>query len=136
MADDNSSAEHIKNPGRVAWGRKLARMSRESKAEKKAKLSGPVRSSKQNDEKIEKLIQKNINIDTETKSMLDLHRIEVIVGILAGDGGLIALYLNYKSNKSVQPSCSEGSSRPNPPQTVAPNSAPTLIEQYDYRNGP
>jgi hypothetical protein len=44
MADDQTTRqasnpgriEHIKNPGRVAWGRKLARMSRESKAEKKA----------------------------------------------------------------------------------------------------
>jgi hypothetical protein len=43
MADDQTTRqastgriEHIKNPGRVAWGKKLARMSRESKAEKKA----------------------------------------------------------------------------------------------------
>jgi hypothetical protein len=30
--------EHVKNPGRVAWGKKLARMSRELKEEKKASV--------------------------------------------------------------------------------------------------
>ena len=56
---------------------------------------------KLSDEKIEELLQKDIKIDTETKSNLDLHRVEVLVGI----GGLalaaVALYLNYKSNKSA-----------------------------------
>jgi hypothetical protein len=103
MADDLvqiEPSEHVKNPGRVAWGKKLARMSKELKEKKKAQ-HGPSRTeprpSKPNDGQIEELIQKDIKIDTETKSTLDLHRIEVIVGI----GGLIvaaaALYLNYKS---------------------------------------
>jgi hypothetical protein len=43
MADDQTSrqsktVEHIKNPGRVAWGKKLARMSRELKEKKKAHM--------------------------------------------------------------------------------------------------
>jgi hypothetical protein len=118
MADDqtsqqSSTVEHIKNPGRVAWGKKLARMSRESKAEKKASTARRRRTrsvpNQASDEKIEQLIQKDIKIDSETKSMLNLHRIEVIVGIAAGVGGLIALYLNYKSNKSAWFSRTESS---------------------------
>jgi hypothetical protein len=96
-------------------------MSKELKEKKKAQHAPPrPRPSKPNDGQIEELIQKDIKIDTETKSTLDLHRVEVIVGI----GGLIvaaaALYLNYKSNKSVPSdprsvrTVKEGSSRTKP----------------------
>ena len=146
MADDQlKPVEHIKNPGRVAWGKKLARMSREIKEEKKASTARRRRTrsvpNQASDEKIEQLIQKDIKIDSETKSMLNLHRIEVIVGIAAGIatgiGGLIALYLNYKSNKSVLPdrpqtvelgSVLEGSRRL---PSVAPDSTQFC---YDPRN--
>ena len=136
-----STVEHIKNPGRVAWGKKLARMSREIKEEKKASTARRRRTrsvpNQASDEKIEQLIRKDIKIDAETKSTLDLHRIEVIVGIAAGIGGLIALYLNYKSNKSVLPdrpqtvelgSVLEGSRRL---PSVAPDSTQFC---YDPRN--
>ena len=140
MADDQTTRqaslnpgriEHIKNPGRVAWGKKLARMSREIKEEKKASTARRRRTrsvpNQASDEKIEQLIQKDIKIDTETKSNLDLHRIEVLVGI----GGLalaaVALYLNYKSNKSA---CSVPI-RSNPPQTVTLDSTQFC---YDPRN--
>jgi hypothetical protein len=144
MADDQTSrqastVEHIKNPGRVAWGKKLARMSRESKAEKKASTARRRRTrsvpNQASDEKIEQLIQKDIKIDSETKSMLNLHRIEVIVGIAAGIGGLIALYLNYKSNKSVLPNPSViGPSKIGPGGIGPPQTNPTVVEQYDPRN--
>jgi hypothetical protein len=45
MADDLvqiEPSEHVKNPGRVAWGKKLARMSKELKEKKKAQ-HGPSR---------------------------------------------------------------------------------------------
>jgi hypothetical protein len=128
----SQSAEHVKNPGRVAWGKKLARMSKELKEKKKAQHAPPrPRPSKPNDGQIEELIQKDIKIDTETKSTLDLHRIEVIVGI----GGLIlaagALYLNYKqSNNSVKP-------QPSPVQSIPLGSileGSSRPEQYDPRN--
>jgi hypothetical protein len=128
MADDQttqqSTVEHIKNPGRVAWGKKLARMSRESKAEKKASTARRRRTrsvpNQASDEKIEELIQKDIKIDSETKSMLNLHRIEVIVGIAAGIGGLIALYLNYKSNKSCLQTVTSVSDLFDPPRLESP----------------
>jgi L-lactate utilization protein LutC len=82
-----------KNPGRVEWGKKLARMSKELKEKKKAQLSD-VRSS---EDQIEELIQKDIKIDTETKSELDLHRVEVGIAfaglVIAG----AALYFTWKS---------------------------------------
>ena len=149
MADDQTSrqsltrqastVEHVKNPGRVAWGKKLALMSRESKAEKKASTARRRRTrsvpNQASDEKIEELLQKDIKIDTETKSNLDLHRIEVLVGI----GGLalaaVALYLNYKSNKSAWFSRTESSCSivACPPQTNATRQSLT-VEQYDPRN--
>jgi len=77
----------IKNPGRVAWGKKLAKMSKELK------------DSKFNNKKEIKLIKKDIAIDKETESKLNLHHIEVMIGI----GGLLVavytLYLQYKNNK-------------------------------------
>jgi hypothetical protein len=112
MTEDQATPS--KNPGRVAWGKKLAMMSKELKEKKKGSNQTKI---KLNDEKIEELLQKDIKIDTETKSNLDLHRIEVLVGI----GGLalaaVALYLNYKS---VQSSClflPDRAPPPNPPQT-------------------
>jgi hypothetical protein len=139
MADDQTSqqsetAEHVKNPGRVAWGKKLALMSRESKAEKKASTARRRRTrsvpNQASDEKIEQLIQKDIKIDSETKSMLNLHRIEVIVGIAAGIatgiGGLVfvihTLYSNYKSSCSTVRDCQPNPSGIGPPQTVVPDS--------------
>jgi hypothetical protein len=133
-------------------------MSRESKAEKKASTARRRRTrsvpNQASDEKIEQLIQKDIKIDSETKSMLNLHRIEVIVGIAAGIatgiGGLIALYLNYKSNKSVLPDRPNpsvigpsviGPSVIGPPQTVVPDSVLAWSSEdrasqfcYDPRN--
>lgn len=150
MANDTSSTqqastvEHIKNPGRVAWGKKLARMSKELKEKKKARHVPSARQSEivKSSEKIEELIQKDIKIDVETKSTLDLHRIEVIVGI----GGLIvaaaALYLNYKSNKSVPSDPSlvlQGPSggcqvRLSSPQTNPTWQSKPAEQSYDYRN--
>ena len=75
-----------KNPGRVAYGRKLATMSKELK-EKKAG----------NTEEL-KFLKKDIKIDKSTKNKLNLHHIEVMVGV----GGLlitaIALYFQFKNN--------------------------------------
>ena len=76
-----------KNPGRVAWGKKLAKMSKELKEKKKAGSTEEI-----------KLIKKDIKIDKATENKLDLHHIEVMVGV----GGLlvaaIALYFQYKNN--------------------------------------
>ncbi len=84
MTDENK----VKNAGRVAWGKKLASMSKELKEKKK------------NGDKEElKLIKKDIRIDKDSENKLDLHHIEVMIGI----GGLlvavIALYIQYKNNK-------------------------------------
>jgi hypothetical protein len=127
MADDTSSIDsrkHIKNPGRVEWGKKLARMSKEMKEKKKAQHAPTARQSEivKSSEKIEELIQKDIKIDTETKSTLDLHRIEVIVGIVGVVLAAGALYLNYKqSNNSVKP-------QPSPVQSI-PLGDPGRIKQ-------
>jgi hypothetical protein len=143
MTEDQATPS--KNPGRVAWGKKLAMMSKELKEKKKAQHAPPRPSKGQ----IEELLQKDIKIDTETKSMLDLHRIEVLVGI----GGLalaaVALYLNYKSVPSDPRSVLLEPSRIEPSRIEPRNDqskttcqsklGPGLIlpgpsEQYDYRN--
>jgi hypothetical protein len=143
MTEDQATPS--KNPGRVAWGKKLAMMSKELKEKKKGSNQTKI---KLNDEKIEELLQKDIKIDTETKSTLDLHRIQVLVGI----GGLIvaaaALYLNYKSvpsdPRSVR-SVLEGprKDQAGPSEQTVPQSktctwqsklGPSRPEQYDYRN--
>ena len=76
-----------KNPGRVAWGKKLAKMSKDLKDKKKAG----------NTEEI-KLLKNDIKIDKSTENKLDLHHIEVMVGV----GGLlvaaVALYFQFKNN--------------------------------------
>jgi hypothetical protein len=136
MTEDQATPS--KNPGRVAWGKKLAMMSKELKEKKKGSNQTKI---KLNDEKIEELLQKDIKTDTETKSTLDLHRIEVLVGI----GGLalaaVALYLNYKSNKSVPSdprSVLEGPRKdqagPSEPQSKTCTWQSKPAEQYDYRN--
>ena len=61
IIEENKSTP--KNPGRVAWGRKLAKMSKELK-EKKAG----------NTEEL-KLIKKDIKTDKSTENNLDLHHI-------------------------------------------------------------
>jgi hypothetical protein len=152
MTEDQATPS--KNPGRVAWGKKLAMMSKELKEKKKAQL-GPSRTEPRPSKgQIEELLQKDIKIDTETKSTLDLHRIEVLVGI----GGLalaaVALYLNYKSVPSDPRSVLLEPSRIEPsriePSRIEPRNdqskttcqsklGPGLIlpgpsEQYDYRN--
>jgi hypothetical protein len=152
MTEDQATPS--KNPGRVAWGKKLARMSKELKEKKKAQL-GPGRTEPSRTEprpskgQIEELLQKDIKIDTETKSTLDLHRVEVLVGI----GGLalaaVALYLNYKSVPSDPRSVLLEPSRIEPSRIEPRNDqskttcqsklGPGLIlpgpsEQYDYRN--
>jgi hypothetical protein len=83
MADEEPK---IKNPGRVAWGKKLAKMSKELKEKKKnAEME---------------LIQKDIVIDQKVESKLNLHHIEVMIGI----GGLlvaaIALYVQCKKSEA------------------------------------
>ena len=84
---NNIIVEENKYPGRVAWGKKLAKMSKDLKDKKKAG----------NTEEI-KLLKNDIKIDKETKTKLDLHHIEVMVGV---DGLLvtaIALYFQFKNN--------------------------------------
>jgi hypothetical protein len=116
-----------KNPGRVEWGKKLARMSKELKEKKKAQLS---------DEKIEELLQKDIKIDTETKSELDLHRVEVGIAFVGLVIAGAALYFTWKSK--LEPGRPEPG-RPEQSKTVVtkivdqpkPAERP---EQYDPRN--
>jgi hypothetical protein len=88
MSEENKPI--TKNPVRVAWGKQLAKMSKELKEKKK----------KGDNEEI-KLIKRDIKIDRQTENKLNLHHIEVMVGI----GGLLvaifALYMQYK-NKNNQ----------------------------------
>jgi butyrate kinase len=92
MEDNNENKLITKNAGRVAWGKKLAKISKELKEKKKLG----------NKEEI-KLIKKDIAIDKDTENKLNLHHIEAMVGI----GGLlvavIALYMQYKNNKIQTP---------------------------------
>ncbi len=85
MAEENKS----KNPGRVAWGKKLAQMTKELKEKKKQGAREEV-----------KLIKKDISIDKQTENKLNSHHIEVMMAV----GGLlvavIALYLQYKNANS------------------------------------
>ena len=78
--------QHLRTLVELLGGRKLAKMSKELKEKK----SG-------NTEEL-KLIKKDIKIDKSTDNKLDLHHIEVMVGV----GGLliaaIALYFQFKNN--------------------------------------
>lgn len=92
MSEENNENKVItKNAGRVAWGKKLAKMSKELKEKKKLDNKDEI-----------KLIKKDISIDKETANKLNLHHIEVMIGI----GGLlvavIALYMQYKNNIKQQ----------------------------------
>ena len=60
-----------KNPGRIAWGRKLFKMLKDLKEKEKA----------DNTEEIN-LLKNDIEINKETKNKLDLHHIEVMIGVV------------------------------------------------------
>jgi hypothetical protein len=113
MADEIKTIEEnkVKNAGRVAWGKKLAKMSKELKEAKK------------NGDKEIKLIKKDIKIDKDTENKLSSHHIEVMIGI----GGLlvavVTLYLQYK--KVQQPQAPPQA----PPQVQLINPYP-----YNYNN--
>lgn len=74
-----------KNPGRVAWGKKLAQMSKDLKAKKK-------------NEEIN-LIETDIKIDKQTEAKLNLHHIEMLIGIGGLAVAVIALYFQYKQTQ-------------------------------------
>ena len=65
--------EKSKHPGRVAWGKKLAQISKELKEKKKQST-------------VEELIKKDISIDKQTENKLNSHHVEVMIGV----GGLLA----------------------------------------------
>ncbi len=76
--EENKTEEKPKNAGRVAWGKKLALVSKQLKEAKNKEI---------------KLIKTDIQIDKETKQTLDYH---LFIGFGGFAVALIALYLQYK----------------------------------------
>ena len=76
-----------KNPGRVAWGKKLAQM---SKANKKTKKEGKPRTITQG-------IEEDIKIDKQTNKMLALQGYQMWIGFMAVIIAGFALYYQMQS---------------------------------------
>lgn len=93
MSENNNNVEEsktiIKNPGRVAWGKKLAKMSKELKEKKKAGKTEEI-----------KLIKKDINIDKQIDNKV--YNVEIMIGVGGLLVAIVALYLQYKNNNVVQ----------------------------------
>jgi hypothetical protein len=89
VEEDRVEEKPKKSAGRVAWGKKLAKMSKELKEAKK------------NGDNEIKLINKDIKIDRDTKNKLNSHHIEVMIGIGGLLVAIIALYLQYKNKQPV-----------------------------------
>jgi hypothetical protein len=85
--DNKVTSTKPKNPGRVAWGKKLAQM---SKANKKAKKEGKPRTIKED-------IEEDIKIDKQTNKMLALQGYQMWIGFGAVVIAGIALYYQMKS---------------------------------------
>src|SRR5882757_6639358 len=83
-----------KNPGRVAWGKKLAKVSKELKI---AKKKG------ETDIGVKNLIKKDIKIDKETKKSIDYQHIEMLFGFGGLAIAIITLYFQYKSMNVQHP---------------------------------
>ena len=77
-----------KNPGRVAWGKKLAQM---SKANKRAKKEGKPRTITQG-------IEEDIKIDKQTNKMLALQGYQMWIGF----GAVIIAGMHYTIKCKVQ----------------------------------
>jgi len=85
--EENKIEVKPKNPGRVAWGKKLALVSKQLKEAKNKQIH---------------LIEKDIKIDKETKQTIDYNNIQMWLGLGGLAVGIFALYLQYKPKVEPQ----------------------------------